>query len=126
MEQTKLWVEPVGNIIVARLRGECTEAMLKECQERVLLLTQETQRVKILYDALEMQAPSIDLVLIQQKLETETRARLGPVQLRKAILVPDTRIAYLSRIAFGQFGEGEYRVFYNDISQAILWLEEQA
>jgi hypothetical protein len=127
MEQAKLWVEPVGNIIVARLRGECTEDMLKECQERVLLLIQETQRTKVLYDALEMQGPSIDLVLIQQKLETETQARLGPVQLRKAILVPDTRIAYLSRIAFGQFGEGAYRVFfYNDVSQAVLWLEEQA
>jgi hypothetical protein len=42
-----------------------------------------------------------------------------------AILVPNTRIAYLARIAFGQFGEGAYRVFYNDMAQAILWLEEK-
>jgi hypothetical protein len=40
-----------------------------------------------------------------------------------AILVPNTRIAFLARITFGQFGEGQYRVIYNDIVQAISWLE---
>lgn len=124
MEQQKLWVEPVGNIIIARLRGVCTEEVLKECQERVLDLIKDTNQVKVLYDALEMDAPEVDLVLAQQKLETEMKAKLGHVPLRKAILVPNTRLAYLSRIAFGQFGEGEYRVFYNDITQAVRWLED--
>jgi hypothetical protein len=31
----------------------------------------------------------------------------------------------LARIAFGQFGEGEYRVFYNDLVEALRWLEAE-
>jgi hypothetical protein len=124
MEQQQLWVEPVGKIIVARIRGECTEAILKECQERVLMLVKETHQARVLYDALEMEAPSVDLLLLQQKLNVETKTVLGETPLRKAILVPNTRLAYMSRIAFGEFGEGEYRVFYNDLAQAIRWLEE--
>jgi hypothetical protein len=37
-------------------------------------------------------------------------------------VVPNTRVAFLTRLAFG---EGDYRVFYNDISAAIRWLEER-
>jgi hypothetical protein len=33
------------------------------------------------------------------------------------------KIAYLSRIAFGHAGEANYRVFYNDISVALKWLD---
>ncbi len=123
MDQQKLWVEPVGGIIVARLRGVCSEEVLKECQERVLALVRDINQVKVLYDALEMEAPNVNLVFAQQKLEVDMKAKMGQLPLRKAILVPNTKLAYLSRIAFGQFGEGEYRVFYNDITQAIRWLE---
>jgi hypothetical protein len=123
MEQQKLWVEPVGGIIVARLRGTCTEEMLTECQARVLVLANDTHQVKVLYDALEMDAPDVDLVFLQQRLEAETKKKLGSAQLRSAILVPNSRIALLARIAFGASGEGEYRVFYNDMAQAVMWLE---
>lgn len=44
MEQQKLWVEPVGGLIVARLRGVCTEQMLTECQERVLAQAKDTRQ----------------------------------------------------------------------------------
>lgn len=124
MEQQKLWVELLGSIIVARLRGVCTEEILTECQQRVLDLAKDTRQVKVLYDALEMEAPDVDLVFVQQKLEADTKEKLGSARLRKAILVPNSRLAYLSRMAFGAAGEGEYRVFYNDMAQAILWLEE--
>lgn len=118
MEQQQLWVEPVGSIIIARIRGVPTEAILRECQERVVTLIKDMMRHgKVLYDALEMEAPTVDLVLMQQKLEEG----LGPTHLRRAIVVPNSRIAYLSRIAFG---EGDYRVFYNDITAAVKWLEE--
>jgi hypothetical protein len=36
-------------------------------------------------------------------------------------VVPNTRLAYLARLAFG---EGDYRVFYSDMTAAILWLEQ--
>jgi hypothetical protein len=38
-----------------------------------------------------------------------------------AIVVPNTAIAYLARLAFG---EANHRVFYNDMSAAVLWLME--
>jgi hypothetical protein len=125
MNQQQLWVEPVGGIITARIRGKCTEEILKECQERVLLLTKDTQQFKVLYDALEMEDPGIELAVLQQRMDSEAWQQFGPVPLRRAILVPNTRIAYLARLAFGQFGEGAYRVFYNDLTQAVLWLEER-
>jgi len=117
MDLQQLWVEPVGSIIIARLRGVPTAAMLQDCQSRVVTLIKDMQHGKVLYDCLEMDTPSIDLVLMQQKFEAD----LNPLRIRKAIVVPNTKIAYLSRIAFG---EGVHRVFYNDMAAAIKWLEE--
>ncbi|TFV93875.1 hypothetical protein E4K72_19095 [Oxalobacteraceae bacterium OM1] len=125
MDQQQLWVEPVGEIVLARLRGRCDEEVLKECQRRVIELVKDTGQVKVLYDALELEEPTVDMALLQQKMDSDAWAQYGPIPLRRAILVPNTRIAYLARIAFGQFGEGAYRVFYNDMAQAILWLEEK-
>ena len=119
-----MWVEPVGHLIVARLRGELSTETLLECQDRVLMLAREINQVRVLYDALEMTAPKIDLVLLQQRLEMEKKDNLGNVPIRTAILVPNTQIAYLARIAFGQGGENYYQVFYNDLGRAIRWLEE--
>jgi hypothetical protein len=113
--QDQLWVEPVGDLIVARLRGIPTEALLQECQQRVLLLLQDTGRGRVLYDALEMESPTVDVALAQQKLDE----KMGDVHLRRAIVVPNSRLAYLARLAFGA---GDYRVFYNDIVAAIHWL----
>lgn len=126
MMNEQLWVEPVGDLILARVRGRCDEAILKECQRRVFELVKDTGQVKVLYDALELEDPTVDMALFQDRMDAEAQEQLGPLMLRRAILVPNTRIAYLARIAFGQFGEGAYRVFYNDMAQAILWLEEKS
>lgn len=125
VNQQQLWVEPVGGIITARIRGKCTEKILRECHSRVLVLSKDTQQVKVLYDALEMDDPGLDLAVFQQNMDSEAWGQFGPLPLRRAILVPNTRIAFLARLAFGQFGEGAYRVFYNDLTQAVLWLEER-
>jgi len=124
MPNTQLWIEPLGNVIVARLRGELTEHMLEETHERVVQLLQDTGYTRVLYDGLEMESHNVELALMQEKLDNRTRQLFQDRHLRKAILVPNTRLAYLARIAFGQFGEGEYRVFYNDLTQALHWLEE--
>jgi hypothetical protein len=110
-------VELSGGIVIARVRGVPTESMLRECQERILALLKETGCQKVLYDALELEAPRMDDVLVQQKLSDEVRA-LG---LRVAVLVPNTKLAYLSRLAFGQT---DHRVFYNDLAGATRWLTE--
>lgn len=112
----QLWIEPVGRIVIARLRGVPTEALLKEAQERILLLVKETGRGKVLYDALEMEAPPVEVPLSQQKLDED----IGAIKLQRAIVVPNTKLAYLARLAFGA---GDYRVFYNDLVDAITWLD---
>lgn len=123
MHDPSLWVEPVGNVIVARLRGKPTPEMLQECEERVMALARDTQHIRVLYDSLELVPPEMELVLLQQKLEARKKESLDAATLRTAILVPDTRIAYLARIAFGHGGEETYRVFYNDLGAAMKWLE---
>lgn len=111
----QLWIEPVGNIVIARVRGVPTEALLTEAQDRILSLVRETERGKILYDALEMEVPPVDVPLAQQRLDKG----IDRVRLRRAIVVPNTKLAYLARLAFG---DGDYRVFYNDLTAALNWL----
>lgn len=112
-----LWVEPVGGIIVARVRGEPSLEVLQECQERVLRLVEETGSRRVLYDALELEAPPLGVVWQQRRMDESS---MGPA-FRRAILVPNTRIAYLSRIAFAG-DESITQVFYNDLAAAVTWL----
>ncbi len=114
----QLWVEVVGDLVLARIRGEPTTELLRECQQRVLFLVKDAERAKVLYDTLEMEAPPVDVPLSQQELDQA----LGPVKLRRAIVVPNSRLAYLARLAFG---EGDYRVFYNDIVSAVKWVSDE-
>ena len=126
MPDSNLWVEPVGPVIVARLRGMPTAEMLLECEQRVVELARDTQHPRVLYDAMELEAPKIELVLLQQRLNAEQKTSLRAQSLHTAILVPNTRIAYLARIAFGHVGESNYRVFYNDYGAALKWLDDAA
>jgi hypothetical protein len=115
MSTGQFWVELVGDLIVARMRGEPTEKLLRDAQEQVLVLVREAGRGKVLYDTLEMDPPPVDVPWAQRALDEE----LGTIQLKRAIVVPNSRMAFLARIAFG---EGNYRVFYNDMVGAIKWL----
>ena len=110
-----LVVRVSGDVLLVEQRGEMDEATLRLCQQRVLELANETGLRRVLYDAREMIAPPAWLTLRQQDLDGE----LGGMKLRRAIVVPGTRIAYLARIAFG---EGDDRVFYDDIDAALAWL----
>jgi len=111
------WVELVGELIVARVRGEPTEDLLRETQDQVLFLVRDAGRGRVLYDTLEMEAPRVDVPWSQRALDE----KLGAIKLRRAIVVPNSRLAYLARLAFG---EGEYRVFYNDFIAATRWLSD--
>ena len=113
----QVWVELVGELIVARVGGEPTEALLARCQEQVLSLVRTPGRGKVLYDTLEMEPPPVDVPWAQRRLDEQ----LVPVQLRRAIVVPDAKLGYLARIAFG---EGDYRVFYDDLVAAVRWLSD--
>jgi hypothetical protein len=115
--QGELWVELVGELVVARIRGEPTIDLLQACQEKVLFLARDAGQGKVLYDALEMTPPPVDVPWAQRDLDQQ----LDGVHLRRAIVVPTSKLAYLARLAFG---EGDYRVFYNDIVSAVQWLTE--
>jgi len=119
MSTGEIWVELVGDLVVARVRGEPTEQLLRETQDKVLFLVRDAGRGKVLYDTLEMTAPPVDVPWVQRELDEQ----LGPVKLKRAIVVPNSRLAYLARLAFG---EGDYRVFYNDMVAAVKWLAEDA
>jgi hypothetical protein len=71
----------------------------------------------VLYDVLEMHPPHVDVPWSQRALDE----KLGDLRLRRAIVVPNAKLAYLARLAFG---EGDYRVFYNDIAAAVAWLTQ--
>jgi hypothetical protein len=113
----QLWIEPVGDVIIARMRGIPTEALLKECQERILSLVKDTEKGLILHDCLEMETPQVEVPVSQWQLDKQ----VSTVRLRRAVVVPNTRLAYLARLAFG---EGDVRVFYNDMAGALAWLTE--
>lgn len=66
----QLWVEPVGNLIVARIRGLPTEELLQECQRRVVQIAHDRAGAKVhrvLYDTLEMESPSVDVPWEQRR-----------------------------------------------------------
>jgi hypothetical protein len=114
MSVGEAWVGLEEDVVVVRLRGEPTEALLRSTHERVLRLAGETGG-RVLYDALEMTAPPVDVPWSQRLLDDQ----LGTIRLKRAIVVPDTKLAYLARLAFG---EGDYRVFYDDRTAAVRWL----
>ena len=116
-KKDQLWVELVGDLVVARVRGEPTVDLLQECQNQVVFLARDSGRAKVLYDALEMTPPPVDVPWAQRALDQQ----LEGLRLRRAIVVPNSKLAYLARLAFG---EGDYRVFYNDIVQAVQWLTD--
>lgn len=113
--QDKAWVELVGDIIIARIRGELNEDVLNERHERILQLARDTECRRLLIDDLELMPPDYAIVEAQQAHNRE----LSQLGFKIAILVPNSRLAYLARL---QFGDENHRVFYNDMAAAALWL----
>jgi hypothetical protein len=113
--QGQLWIEPVGNVLIARMRGMPDQRLLQDCQSRIIDLVKDTRQGLILHDCLEMETPQVEVPVSQWKLDQE----IGSIHLKRAVVVPNTKLAYLARLAFG---EGDVRVFYNDMAAALAWL----
>jgi hypothetical protein len=58
-----MWVEPVGGMIIARIRGIATADLIQECQKRVMELQSDTGCKRVMYDALELERPPLQTVL---------------------------------------------------------------
>jgi hypothetical protein len=116
--QSQVAVNLADSLIVARVRGCPTEAVLQKCQAEVLSLARESGIRKVLYDALDMEPPPVSIPWVQRALDEQ----LNDVKLRRAIVVPNTKLAFLARLAFG---DGDYRVFYEDKLAAVDWLCEE-
>lgn len=118
MAHSESHVELVGDLIVARLRGDLSEELLRQVQDEVFRLTVDSGRTRVLLDGLQLNPPPVELTFVQRKLDEDLRA----LKLKRAIVVPNSRLAYLARLAFG---EGDYRVFYNDMVAAAKWLSRE-
>src|SRR5690349_949455 len=100
--------EAVGSLAVIRLIRPISERVLEECQLCMLETLQHTGSKAVLYDLREMQPTSVNVLLYQRILNEHVRH----LDLRRAIVVPNTHIAHLARLAFGV---GDYKLFYDDI-----------
>ena len=67
----EIWVEFLGELVVAHVRGTPTENLLREAQEKVLFLVRDAGRGKVLYDTLEMEAPPVDVQWSQRALDEQ-------------------------------------------------------
>jgi hypothetical protein len=119
MSDGQLNVERIGDVIVARLHGVPTAELIQACQHEVVRLLGDERSGKVLYDTLDMLPPPVDVPWAQRALDEASNG----IRLRRAIVVPSSRLAFLARLAFG---DGDYRVFYDDLAAAVRWLGDEA
>lgn len=105
--QGQLWVGLVGKIIVVRARGLSSVESVHERHARILQLAEENGVKNVMFDFLEAEAPTFEVRSAQQKLNVELKT-LG---FRVAVVVPDSRLAYFGRIAFG---DDNHRIVYEN------------
>lgn len=111
----RLWVEPVGEIIVARIKGEPTLALLTLRHQRIMQIWQETGSTRLLLDDLQMAAPTYEQLSFQRELSVNLDAHAFKI----AVLVPNSQMAYLARL---KFDKENHKVFYNQMVDAVAWL----
>lgn len=107
-----------GFIITVTLIGWITEALTELVQRQLEAELMQSSSSSILYDGLYMNDPSLTLVFLMKSFHERLNGRIS----KSAIVVPGYRLAFLSRLAFGQ-DEHKYRVFYNDREEALAWLK---
>ncbi len=114
----ELHVQEIGQIIVARISGDLSASMVMALGQEIKRIAQETGLNRVLINGLEMNPPQIEIPILQWQLNAEQ----VELKLRRAIVVRDSRMAYLARLAFG---EAEHRVFYEDLAGAMSWLNDE-
>lgn len=113
----ELWGERVGEIIIARIKGQPTSDILTVRHERILQVQQESGCKKLLLDDLQMALPTYPQIKFQRKLNPDFSA----LDFKIAVLVPHSQMAFLARL---KFNRENHRVFYNEIADAVAWLAQ--
>jgi hypothetical protein len=108
----QLTVCAVHNVIVAHVIGAPTIDTVKERHARILHLASDNKCNSVLFNALEMEAPSNEVMELQRQLNLDLRIRM----IRLAIIVPNYRLAYLARLVFG---DEDHHVIYNDLKAGL-------
>lgn len=96
-----------------------TAELVRERSARILQIAEDTGCKKLLLDDLELDPMPYEAVKLQQSLNEP----LDALNFCIAVLVPNSRLAYLARV---QFHGRNHRVLYNDMTAAIMWLSKQA
>lgn len=112
-------VARAGSVISVVVEGEIDESLTAYVQseiERELSASETLSSIMI--DGRKMCDPSLSLVLLMQSFHYRLLDRIK----KSAIIVSGYRLAFLSRLAFGQ-DEKKYRVFYDDQESALYWLQ---
>jgi hypothetical protein len=112
----KLYVEVKDGLIIARIVGEPTFDFFGDCIARLKQVVKDTGIRKILYDLLSTDTPYMTVILHGTKTAIETPGK----PLLRAVVVPNTKLSYMTRIIFG---EENCRVFYQDMDGALEWLK---
>ena len=108
--------ELVNHIVVATLQGEPTKGILEACQAEVLAVVRGSGMRAVLYDFRQLsQGPSAKVLLHQEALDHETNG----LKLRRAVVVSNSAVGYLARLAFSADG---CLVFLNDYAAAVRFL----
>lgn len=109
----------IEDIIYVRLSGAQTRETIIDCHESIRSFCEKSQCDKVLYDAKDMEKPPLSLVYVQQDLEATNNTPL----LRRAVVVSKPGVAFYARLAFN--GD-QARVFYDEVPEAIKWLQLKA
>lgn len=112
-------VARTGSVISVVVEGEIDESLTAYVQSEIERELSSSETLSsIMIDGRKMCDPSLSLVLVMQSFHYRLLDRIK----KSAIIVSGYRLAFLSRLAFGQ-DEKKYRVFYDDQESALYWLQ---
>lgn len=110
----QVWAERTAGIVVAKLRGPVSQALLDHCQQQVLGLLGAVATPLVLYDTLELRWQEIPLL-------PAARLHAADARMRSAIVLADARLRNPLRLTLG-LACGEHRIFDADLDAAYTWL----
>lgn len=111
----KLSAEVINGVVFIKVVGALSETVLEQRHELMLRCADATGAKRVLFDVRGAKPPSEEARGLQQKLNSQ----FSVLGLKLAVVVSDTRMAFLARQTF--FGL-HHHVVYDDVEIAATWL----